>query len=186
MYMLCQLLVSWTKIRWESKSGRRQYFHQTLFLLYFYQTLSLPPSSVSPKISPPIIIVCIIIVVNMRTINAWTQGGIKSSQWSFRPQHFPSSLESWDALACNTKESIGKKSAKAGEIKDQWHFNALQWWTDDFWDILFFSWSDRWPWSCYPMQSNASFFRLCQRTLLRDVVNPTKATMKQPSYESEL
>ena len=54
-------------------------------------------------------------------------------------------------------------------IKDQWHFNALQWWTADFWDILFFSWSDRWPWSCYPMQSNASFFRLCQRTLLREV-----------------
>ena len=142
MYMICQLLVSWTKIRWESKSGRRQYFHQTLFLLYVYQTLSLPPSSVSPKISPPIIIVCIIIVVNMRTINAWTQGGIKSSQWSFRPQHFPSSLESWDALACNAKESIGKKVRKHEKLKIKdisMHFNGepLTFGIFCFWDILF-------------------------------------------------
>ena len=63
----------------------------------------------------------------MRTINAWTQGGIKSSQWSFRPQHFPSSLESWDALACNAKESIGKKVRKHEKLKIKdisMHFNG--------------------------------------------------------------
>ena len=63
----------------------------------------------------------------MRTINARTQGGIKSSQWSFRPQHFPSSLESWDALACNAKESIGKKVRKHEKLKIKdisMHFNG--------------------------------------------------------------
>ena len=61
----------------------------------------------------------------MRTINAWTQEGIKSSQWSFRPQHFPSSLESWDALACNTKESIGKKKCESRRNQRSMTFQCI-------------------------------------------------------------